>query len=129
MKSPILILLAMASLLADSCSQGQNETSLSAMEFSRRIEQSPRAVVLDVRTPEEYAEGHLAKSMNLNWKGSDFEKQIATIDKTVPVFVYCLGGGRSASAATRMRSKGFKEVYELQGGLTKWKDAKLPTIR
>ena len=82
--------------------------------------------MLDVRTPAEYTQGHLSNARNIDWNGGEFEKSIAKLDKSKPVFVYCLSGGRSAAAASKMRSIGFREVYELSGGFAKWKAAKLP---
>lgn len=79
------------------------------------------APVLDVRTPGEFAGGHIAKAVNVDWNGSDFEKGIAGLDKKKPVFVYCLSGGRSGSAARLMREAGFSSVYELDGGMIRWR--------
>ena len=101
-------------------------TNLSATEFSEKIKELPSAPIVDVRTPQEFSKGHLQNALNYNWNGSDFQKQISTLDKSKPVFVYCLSGGRSSSAANQMRSDGFKEVYELNGGIMKWRAANLP---
>ena len=125
----ILTFLTATSILFNSCSNGQTQTTdtnLSATEFSVKIKEMPTAPVLDVRTPEEFSKGHLQNALNYNWNGSDFQKQISTLDKSKPVFVYCLSGGRSSSAANQMRSDGFKEVYELNGGIMKWRAANLP---
>jgi thioredoxin len=62
----------------------------------------------------------------MHWNGTDFDKQISSLDKGKPVFVYCLSGGRSTSAAYKMREVGFKEVYELDGGIMKWRRDNLP---
>lgn len=121
--------IASALLLFNSCSNGQSQASsnnLSANDFAKKIKQLPSAPVIDVRTPEEFSKGHLQNSLNIDWKGNDFQTQIARLDKSKPVFVYCLSGGRSASAASLMRSNGFKEVYELQGGIIIWRAANLP---
>ena len=66
---------------------------------------------------------------NFDWNGEHFEHQVMGLDKTKPVFVYCLKGGRSASAASRLRDMGFKEVYELEGGTSNWQAAKLPLTK
>ena len=129
MKNYLIIVFASLALFFNSCSVGEtqnNNTKLSATEFSTKIKELPSAPILDVRTPEEFSKGHLQNAKNYNFNGDDFEKQIATLDKTIPVFVYCLSGGRSASAASQMRSAGFKEVYELIGGIMKWRAADLP---
>lgn len=122
-------LLILSVALFNSCSNGQTgttKTDLLPAEFAEKIKELPSATLLDVRTPEEFAKGHLPDAKNIDWNGNDFDKQIATLDKSKPVFVYCLSGGRSSSAAKKMRSEGFKEVYELKGGIMKWRAANLP---
>lgn len=124
-----LTFLTATSILFNSCTNGQTQTTntnLSATEFSDKIKTLPSAPVVDVRTPEEFTKGHLQNAKNYDWNGNDFQKQISTFDKSKPVFVYCLSGGRSSSAASQMRSAGFKEVYELSGGIMKWRVANLP---
>ncbi len=113
----------------NSCSNGQSQssnTSLSAKDFEKKINQLPGAPVIDVRTPGEFSKGHLQNALNIDWNGDGFETEISKLDKSKPVFVYCLSGARSASAAGQMRSNGFKEVYELKGGILKWRAANLP---
>ncbi len=110
--------------------QSQNSgTLLPAVEFSEKLNGLPSAPVIDVRTAEEFSKGHLLNARNIDWSGHDFQKLISTLDKSKPVFVYCLSGGRSAKAADQMRSDGFKEVYELKGGIMKWREAKLPEAK
>lgn len=82
--------------------------------------------MIDVRTPEEFAQGHLPMAENIDWNGRGFELQVGQYEKDRPVFVYCHSGSRSAAAAARMRKMGFTEVYELQGGIVKWRSAGLP---
>lgn len=109
------------------CSQEQKQaTTLSASTFSEKIKALPNELVLDVRTPEEFAKGHLIDSKNINWKDTNFANRVEQMDKSTPVFVYCLSGIRSAAAAKKMREMGFKEVYELDGGIVKWRAANLP---
>jgi thioredoxin 1 len=85
----------------------------------------PNALVIDVRTPEECKGGMIKKAVNYDFNGANFNTQIAKLDKNEPVFVYCLSGGRSGAAASQMRADGFKEVYELDGGMMKWNAAGL----
>ncbi|MEP7322111.1 MAG: thioredoxin domain-containing protein [Saprospiraceae bacterium] len=101
-------------------------TSLAPKEFKEKINLVPSAEIIDVRTPEEFSKGHLQNARNVDWNGIDFQAEISKIDKSKPVFVYCLSGGRSSSAANQMRSDGFKEIYELSGGIMKWRAANLP---
>jgi len=121
-------LFSLALFILVSCSSGQNQskTNLSPAEFAKQISSMPEAPVLDVRTPGEFAGGHIAKAVNVDWNGSDFEKGIAGLDKKKPVFVYCLSGGRSGSAARMMREAGFTSVYELNGGMIRWRSEGQP---
>lgn len=127
-KHPFIVLCILFLVGLGSCTTGQKQTNtlLSPKAFSEKLNATPTATVLDVRTPGEYAKGHLANAVNFDWNGKDFGGQIGQLDKSKPVFVYCLGGGRSASAAQKMRAEGFSEVYELDGGILKWRSAGLP---
>ena len=118
--------MALATLLLMSCSHSQTQSSLSAKAFAEKLKALPEAPVIDVRTAEEFSSGHLNNAVNYDWNGSQFEEQIQTLDKSKPVFVYCLSGGRSTAAASKMRADGFKEVYEMEGGMMKWRNENLP---
>lgn len=129
MKKYLAISIVAIAILFLSCSNGRTQntkTSLSATEFSEKIKELPLAPIIDVRTPDEFSKGHLVNALNYDWNGSKFEKQIAPLDKSKPVFVYCLSGGRSSSAANQMRIDGFTQVYEMEGGIMKWRGANLP---
>lgn len=129
MKKQLSISFIAISIFFNSCSIGQSQSSnanLSAIEFSEKIKQLPSAPILDVRTMNEFSKGHLVNALNYDWNGNEFDKQIAALNKSKPVFVYCLSGGRSSSAASQMRLLGFTEVYELNGGILKWRGANLP---
>lgn len=78
-------------------------------------------VVLDVRTPAEVAKGKLPKATHIDFYKDDFDTQVAKIDKTKPIYVYCAVGGRSGKAMQKMKAAGFKEVYNLAGGFNAWK--------
>lgn len=124
-----LFTIALVAILFNSCNNEQTQstkTILSAYEFAEKIKELSTAKIIDVRTSEEFSKGHIANANNYDWNGNEFENQIATLDKSEPVFVYCLSGGRSSSAANKMRSNGFQHVYELDGGLMMWRDANLP---
>ena len=128
MKSYFLFLLTTAILLFNSCSNGQTKVggSLLADAFADKLKQTKAAQIVDVRTPGEFEKGHLLDALNFNWNSDDFQNQVLKLDKSKPVFVYCLSGGRSEAAANKMRSDGFLEVYELSGGMMKWRAAGLP---
>jgi len=125
-----LFSIAFVAILFFSCTVGQTnkttKTEFSATEFANKIKELPTATIVDVRTPGEFSLGHIANAINCDWRGDDFEKQIAPLDKSKPVFVYCLSGGRSSKAANQMRIEGFTTVFELSGGMLSWRDANLP---
>jgi rhodanese-related sulfurtransferase len=100
--------------------------NISVDEFEKLLTQTAGAQVVDVRTPGEFTGGHLKNAENIDVNSADFEQKIATLDKTKPVFVYCLAGSRSASAASYMRKQGFSTVYEMNGGILKWNNAGKP---
>ena len=109
-------------LIAASCSNGQNAGSLSPEEFAAKVKTLSAAPIIDVRTPGEFSSGHLPKATNIDWNTNTFMRSIAQYDKKKPIFVYCQVGGRSSAAASAMRSAGFKQVYEMAGGVRGWKE-------
>lgn len=82
------------------------------------------ATLVDVRTPEEFAEGHLKGAVNINFKKRTFPDYINAISKDKPIAIYCRSGNRSGKAALIMQSLGFKDVYDLDGGFKAWDIAK-----
>ncbi|MBL7931616.1 MAG: thioredoxin [Bacteroidia bacterium] len=112
----------MVSCNGQSGSAGSVNKTISVEEFETRLKQGDVQLV-DVRTEEEYAGGHLKNALNYNISSPDFGTNIKTLDKNKTVLVYCLSGGRSASAADLMSGEGFKEVYNLGGGIMKWNGA------
>ena len=92
---------------------------LSATEFSTAMK-TPGTVVLDVRTPAEFAAGHLPEAKNIDIEGSDFASRIAALDKTATYAVYCHSGNRSATAMEQMTAASFTHVYDLAGGIGAW---------
>lgn len=106
--------------ITSSC-QSQSKEKLSAAAFQDKIHSTPGAVILDVRTPDEFADGALPNAININYNDDQFQSNIKKLDVNKTYFVYCLSGGRSASAVSYMRDNGFKNVYELKGGIMAWK--------
>ena len=105
----------------------QVKNNLTADEFEKGINNKDSIQILDVRTPGEYAGGHLKGALLADWNNKkEFDRRIAFIDKNKPVYVYCLAGGRSAAAADKMRAAGYQQVFELNGGINSWKAAGKP---
>jgi rhodanese-related sulfurtransferase len=118
----LFFLLFITSFLAGSCQQNSHSTSssqhqvLASKEFNNKLKSLSGAQLVDVRTSEECAAGKIGNARNIDFYASDFSQKIMSLDPKKPVFIYCKGGVRSAKAAQIMKSKGFKEIYELSGG-------------
>jgi rhodanese-related sulfurtransferase len=112
-------------LFSLSCSHNaaNAQTKLSPDDFELMLQKEPAAQLLDVRTPEEFKSGYISGAKNLDYYDDNFAQQIAKLDKTKPVMVYCAKGGRSASAAEQLNQAGFSKVYDLTGGMYAWKAA------
>lgn len=114
-------------VLNTGCTNSQNFKSVDVAEFKTTLEKTTDAQLLDVRTPGEFAGGHISNAKNADWNGSDFDTQVANLDKEKPVFVYCLSGGRSKKAASHLKDLGFKNIIELNGGYLAWSKANANT--
>ena len=114
------------SVIIISCT-GQSKNALTVNEFEKEITSKENIQLLDVRTPEEFFSGHIKNPLQADWNDvQEFDRRLAFIDKTKPVYVYCLAGGRSAAAANKMRKLGYSNVYELKGGTNAWRAANKP---
>lgn len=97
-------------------------------EFAR-LTADTNNMVLDVRTPREYAAGHLAGAVNLNLRAADFAAQAARLDKSRTYLVHCAVGARSASACQKLGAMGFTNLVNLKTGLKGWEAAGQPVQR
>lgn len=125
MKKIMAVLLTVIVLAANIVAANAQDT-LGPVTFQQEINQTPNAILVDVRTPSEYAEGHLENARNIDWKSSDFAKRMDSIDHNAPLYLYCLGGGRSNAAANQLKKQGFTHIKQLKGGFLAWKNDNLP---
>lgn len=111
------------------CQQGNKASSeisnVSTSEFKNLVDQH-RGIILDVRTPEEFAEGHIPGAINLDVNGSNFKDEIGKLDKSKDYEVYCRSGKRSLKASEMMQSEGFTKVTNLDGGIMGWQEKGYP---
>lgn len=98
---------------------------ISVEELARHVEDSSELLLLDVRTKEEYEEGHLPGARNMDFLSEDFLLQVEQLPKDQAIYIYCRSGNRSAKAADLMRKAGFRQLYDLEGGYLKWEEEKL----
>jgi rhodanese-related sulfurtransferase len=85
--------------------------------------------ILDVRTPDEYSEGHLKEAKNADILSKDFATQLSALDKAKPILVHCQAGGRSTRALPALEKLGFTSVYHLDGGMNDWLKAGKPVVK
>lgn len=123
------ILGTVLAVMAYACSQAQSSTKLSAAEVSDKIKNTPDVQIVDVRTKGEFKGGHIANASNVEISSAEFKSMASALDKNKPVLVYCLSGGRSAKAAEYFRNEGFKEIYEMPGGMMEWRNKGLPEVK
>jgi thioredoxin len=126
MKATLLNFLFIGFLFA-SCNGQTNVKyeSIPAVNFAEKIKSTTQPSIIDVRSPEEFAGQHINNAINIDWNGDNFESKIGKYDKSKPIFVYCMSGGRSKQAAEKLGNMGFTKIYELQGGIMKWNAAGL----
>ena len=100
----------------------QNSMSdLSQNEWANALVEHPEAVVLDVRTEDEFESGHIPNALNIDLRmGTGFIDKVNALDKNKSYYVYCRSGARSAQAVQVMRDLGFSETYNLIGGILEW---------
>jgi rhodanese-related sulfurtransferase len=123
-----IVLITMLWISLASCGQKQNEKSSDQDSASKISLITPEELnkvnkdilLIDVRTPGEYASGHVENSVNIDFRSSNFKDLIGALDKNQDVYVYCKVGGRSGSAAKMMEDMGFNKIYDLKGGIMQW---------
>jgi thioredoxin len=121
-----IFLYLMLTISSFSCLAQNKITELEPIEFNTQLKTQQDAIILDVRTPEEFAKGSIAFSRNLDFRSSNFESDLNKLNKKKTYFVYCLSGGRSGSASALMQNLGFEHVVALKGGILAWQKNNLP---
>ncbi|MDV0446367.1 Sulfurtransferase [Methanosarcinaceae archaeon Ag5] len=84
--------------------------------------------IIDVRTPQERAQGYIQDSVHMNFNSPDFETKLKALDKSKPVIFYCQSGVRAGRAAAAAENAGFSEIYSIEGGISGWNSKKMPIV-
>lgn len=107
---------------SNSESQGSKTIAknVNTTQFQELIKSKKEIIILDVRTPQEVASGAIEDNVALDFYAPDFQNQLSKLDKDTPILIYCAVGGRSGNAMQAMKKMGFKEVYNLSGGIRAW---------
>ena len=95
-------------------------TTEESAEIIQNNQDNPGFYIIDVRTPAEYTEAHLENAINIDYYSSNFKQKIDEFNKESIYLIYCRSGNRSKQALNIFSDLGFKEVYDMEGGITKW---------
>ncbi len=107
----------------------ENITPPEAFTLIQDNQNNPDFVILDVRTPEEFADGHIEDAINLDYYSETFQDELDKLDKNKPYLIYCRSGGRSGNTLDIMADLNFKEVYNILGGILEWEAGRLPVTK
>ena len=95
--------------------------NLSETEWVKLHDESEESVIIDVRTDDEFSTGYIGGAVNIDfYMGNEFISEIEKLDKSKSYFIYCKSGARSGQTCELMKQKGFKKVYNLEGGILGW---------
>ena len=104
-------------------------THVNAKQARDLLQTQPRLIVLDVRTPAEFARGHIEGAVNIDFKNSNFKREIAALDMSQDYMIHCRSGGRSRRALTVFKAAGFSKLTHLDGGIIAWNKAGYSSIK
>jgi len=116
----LFIAIGLSTSCADSTADSKDVKLITAAEMQSVLELEEVQLV-DVRTPKEHDEIHIVNSQNIDFMSPTFDDDISKLDKKKPVILYCKSGRRSAKCAKKMKDAGFEKIYDLDGGISKWK--------
>ena len=128
--SSLLLCLALLATACGGDTAEPGELRLVSVQEGAEIQAEPPSdlVILDVRTPEEFAEGHLEGAVMIDFYDLDFADQLAELDPDVPYLLYCRSGNRSGQTLALMEELGFTDVADVDGGINQWQAAGLPVV-
>ncbi len=116
------VLIALFFLGMIGCNSNNNNETISSVNEVEKIDfTNGKNVLLDVRSPEEFAEGHIPNAVNLDVNGEDFEREIQKLDSAKTYYAYCQAGVRSTRACSKLQQRGFKNLVNLKDGYSAYK--------
>ena len=130
-RAPVTAILVLLFVLASAVTltaRMRNINTKKAYELIEKRDGEPDFVILDVRTPEEFAEGHIENAVNIDFYADAFPDELDGLDRNRTYLIYCRSGGRSGSTTKMMKELGFKDVYNMEGGINSWR-ADYPLVR
>ena len=121
MKNIILILAFLISSVGVFAQEDSVIAVIPPVEYQQQIKKE-KVQLIDVRTPEEFAAGHIEGAKNIDFKADDFQKKFADFSKDEPLYLYCRSGNRSGKAAKELAKLGFQNIVDLEGGYLSWQE-------
>lgn len=121
----LLLTLALALICSVTFAEDKSVTHVDANAAEKLVKEG-KVTVVDVRSPEEYKEEHIAGAKNVDFFTEDFAKELDKLDKSKPYLIHCAAGKRSTSSLKTFEKLGFKNLFHLDGGINAWKEAGKP---
>ena len=126
MKTKHLMFTLLIMIVSAGMMSAQTVKQLNSPEVNQLLKKTPKIVVLDVRTPEEFAQGHLKGAKNIDIRQPDFYSRVDKLDKNQTYLVYCRTNHRSGVAVEYMSQHGFQKLYQMMDGFPGWAGNNLP---
>ena len=118
----LIVLCIAAAIFNYSCNdRAISDIEVVTAEEMQELSEIDDVQLIDVRSEEERKEGYIANSQNIDYNSPTFDQEIEKLDKSKPVIVYCKSGNRNAKCVEKMKDAGFVKIYDLDGGMAKWK--------
>lgn len=124
-----ILSISLACLIGSACSNNENPgvakefqfTNMKAVEAAKMLKENPKAIVLDIRTPAEFNEGHITGAVNIDYKADSFESDLEKLDRDATYVMHCRSGRRSANSFETFSKLGFKNIVHMDDGILGWK--------
>jgi rhodanese-related sulfurtransferase len=124
-----ILSISLACLIGSACSNNKNPgvakefqfTNMKAVEAAKMLKENPKAIVLDIRTPAEFNEGHIPGAVNIDYKADSFESELEKLDRDATYVMHCRSGRRSANSFETFSKLGFKNIVHMYDGILGWK--------
>lgn len=120
-KTSYLLILPLIVTLSSCINEEKGTVQLVSPEEMKELQNDKSVQVVDVRTSKEHALEAIPNSQNIDFNSPTFDEEVRNLDKNRPVLLYCKTGRRSAECAKKLENAGFVKIYDLQGGISRWK--------
>ncbi len=123
-----ILSISLACLIGSACSNNENPsvakefqfTNMKAVEAAKMLKENPKAIVLDIRTPAEFNEGHIPGAVNIDYKADSFESELEKLDRDATYVMHCRSGRRSANSFETFSKLGFQNIVHMDDGILGW---------